>query len=1294
MVDFVRISTRHTKKDTVEVFPKFIVGRSSDLMIRGGDFYAIWLEERGVWSTDEQDVINTIDHELDKYAKEYKEKFGITVSVGYMWDSNSGIIDAWHKYCQKQQRDNFKPLDENLIFANQEIKKEDYATRRLNYSLEDGLCDAYDEMIDVLYYPEERRKIEWAIGAIITGASKTLQKFIVLYGGPGTGKSTILNIVQQLFEGYYSTFDSKALGSSTDVFALESFKNNPLVSIQHDGDLSRIEDNTRLNSLVSHELMTVNEKHKALYTTRFITFLLMGTNKPVKITDAKAGILRRLIDVKPTGKKLPLATYNRLYKKISFELGHIAYKCMKVFEENPDYYDGYIATDMMGESNDFFNFVEDSYTTFKKENKTTLKEAWEMYKTYCEQAKVPYPFPMRIVKSELKTYFDNYDENYQDSVTNQHIRNLYSGFRYKIFDAKGKGADSHRIVQDTKKDIKNLIFKNDIVSQLDICCKDCLAQYATSTEIPGKKWDDVKTTLKDLDTCKLHYVKPPTNLIVVDLDLKDSSGKKSFEKNLEEAKKWPETYTELSKSGAGIHLHYFYDGDATLLSRVYDDDIEIKVFSGNSSLRRKLTKCNDVEINHISTGLPLKGNTKMEDFEVIKSEKRLRTMIKRNLNKEFHGATKPSVDFIYKLLDDCYKSGMKYDISDMYDMILAFAASSTHQADYCLSLIPKMHFRSDDSSKSIDKLDCPIVIFDIEVFPNVVFINWKTLGKDSIINRLINPKPIDIENLMKYRLIGFNNRRYDNHILYAILIGKAIPEIYQLSQSIINDDKRAMFREAYNISYTDIYDYSSKKQSLKKWGIELGLHHLELGLPWDKPVTEDLWSRVSEYCDNDVVTTEAVWEATQSDFTARQILADIAGMSVNDTTNSLTTKIIFGGEKNPELVYTDLSKDFPGYKFIKTYDNGTNKWTKQNIYRGTDVGLGGYVYAEPGIYRNVALLDVESLHPHSAINMNMFGMHTGRFKNLVDVRVLIKHKKYDEAKALFDGKLIKYLNSESKAKKLSDAMKIAINSVYGLTSARYANPFKDPRNENNIVALRGALFMKTLQDEVASRGFKVVHIKTDSIKIADATIEIIDFCMQFATKYGYKFEHESCYDRICLVNDAVYIAKYMTTEKCNKLYGYSPEENINNSGQWTATGTQFQIPYVFKKCFSKESIIFEDLCEVKEVKTVMYLDFNENLSSEEHDRRFLGRIGWICPIKPGYGGGELKRETKKKDGSIGYDAVVGTKGYRWMEAEKVKGKLENSIDESYYIVLADKAIDAINEYGDYYSFISDDLDIS
>lgn len=172
MVDFLKISTRSSRKGIVEVYPKFIVGKSSDLMIKGGDFYAVWLEDRGLWSTDEQDVIDLVDRELDAYAKECKNRFDETIVVKYMWDSESGMIDVWHKYCQKQMRDNFKLLNSKLIFSNQETTKEDYASKRLNYPLEKGDYSNWNQLVSVLYSPEERRKIEWAIGAIVTGESK------------------------------------------------------------------------------------------------------------------------------------------------------------------------------------------------------------------------------------------------------------------------------------------------------------------------------------------------------------------------------------------------------------------------------------------------------------------------------------------------------------------------------------------------------------------------------------------------------------------------------------------------------------------------------------------------------------------------------------------------------------------------------------------------------------------------------------------------------------------------------------------------------------------------------------------------------------------------------------------------------------------------------------------------------------------------------------------------------------------------------------------------------------------
>lgn len=1340
MIDFLMISTRSTKRGVIEIYPKFIIKKSSDLMIRGGDFYAIWLEDRGLWSTDEQDALQLIDRELDRYTEENRKNFDSSVKVLHMWDSESGMIDSWHKYCQKQMRDSFHMLDEKLIFSNTPTNKKDYASKKLKYPLEEGTINAYDKLMSTLYSETEREKIEWAIGSIVCGDSKKLQKFMVLYGAAGTGKSTVLNIIQQLFDGYYSVFDAKALGSSSNSFALEAFKSNPLVAIQHDGDLSRIEDNTRLNSLVSHELMTVNEKFKSTYANRFKCFLFMGTNKPVKITDAKSGLIRRLIDVSPSGDKLSPKEYKTVMKQIEFELGAIAYHCQNVYLANPGMYDDYIPVAMLGASNDFYNFIIDSYHVFKKEDGTTLKASWEMYKTYCDEAKVPFPFSQRIFKEELKNYFRDYKERFNlDDGTR--VRSYYIGFRTEKF-------EEQTISEKEEPEQKLIEFKAQ-PSIFDKECADCPAQYATSSEIPTSKWEKVKTKLNSIDTSKLHYVKVPENHIVIDFDIPDKDGNKSFELNLKEASKWPPTYAELSKSGQGIHLHYIYAEDPAKLSRVYDDHIEVKVFNGKSSLRRKLTKCNNLPFATINSGLPLKGEKQVINFEGVKSEKGLRTQIKRNLNKEYHPATKPSIDFIYKILEDAYASDLHYDVTDMRNAVLAFAASSTHQADYCIKLVNKMQFKSADQSSGTKNDDAKLVFYDVEVFPNLFLVNWKIEGEGKPVVRMINPTSAEIEELMRFRLVGFNCRRYDNHILYARLMGYTNEQLFSLSNRIINGSANCFFGEAYNVSYTDVYDFCSKKQSLKKWEIELGIHHQELGLPWDQPVPEEMWTKVAEYCDNDVIATEAVFNARKADFTARQILADVAGMTVNDTTNSLTTKIIFGNNRKPQdqfnyrfmgevtpdcepwtitedmVLYDHLgdenftlfNKDgkpvFPGY----TFEGG------KSIYRGEEVGEGGYVYAEPGMYSNIALLDIASMHPSSIVAEELFGPeYTKRFNDILQARIAIKHKEFDKAKKMLNGALAKYLTDEAAAADLAQALKIAINSVYGLTSASFDHPFRDNRNKDNIVAKRGALFMVNLKHEVQRRGFIVAHIKTDSIKIPDATPEIIQFVMDYGKQYGYNFEHEATYDRMCLVNDAVYIAKY---------------KDGKHAGEWTATGTQFQVPYVFKKLFSKEPIEFEDMCETKSVTSALYLDMNEGLPdvselekelerivkrakefgvtmdlsgnsgdaeldplvkeiAKGHNYHFIGKVDQFCPIKPGCGGGILLRETEnKKTGEKGYAAATGSKGFRWLESEMVRelGK-KNDIDRTYYNNLVDEAVKSLSSYGDFERFVADEPFVS
>ena len=1347
MADFLIVSEHYCKNNIIEIVPKFkVYPKSTDLMIRGGDFYAVWLEDKKIWSTNEDDALAIIDSEIYRVAEKAKnENPECTIVPKYTWDSTSGAIDSWHKYCQKQKRDSFEMLDENIIFSNTDVKKEDYASKKLPYPLEPGNIDAYEKLISTLYSPEERRKLEWAIGAIVTGDSKNIQKFLVLYGAAGTGKSTILNIIQQLFEGYYSVFDAKALGSANNSFALESFKSNPLVAIQHDGDLSRIEDNTRLNSLVSHELMTVNEKFKSTYANRFKCFLFMGTNKPVKITDGKSGLIRRLIDVHPTGDKVSSKEYKTLTNQIKFELGAIAYHCMEVYQENPGAYDHYIPTSMMSASNDFYNFVLDSYHIFKREDGVTLKSAWEMYKTYCDEAKVGYPFSQRAFKEELKNYFKEYNDRF--NIDGERVRSYYSGFKKEIFNSE----ERENIVEIQPE--QYVIDFKEQDSIFDKECLDCLAQYANANEIPNKKWDDVKTTLKELDTHKVHYVKIPENHIVIDFDIKDENGNKSYEKNLEAASKWPKTYAELSKSGSGIHLHYIYTGDVTKLSRVYADSIEIKVFTGKSSLRRKLTKCNNLPISTINSGLPIKEVKRVVSDNVIKSEKSLRQLIERNLNKEIHPGTKPSIDFIYKILEDSYEQGLTYDVSNMKNDIISFAMNSTNHSDYCLKLVNKMHFKSEEPSVSVDSKKDKLVFYDIEVFPNLFIVNWKIRGKENPIIRMINPSAKDIEDMLQYKVIGFNNRRYDNHIIYARLLGYSNDQLYNLSQRIIAGDKNAFFGEAYNLSYTDIYDFASagNKKSLKKLEIEMGIHHQELGLPWDQPVPEELWAKVAEYCDNDVIATEAAFDYLGADWTARQILADLAGMTVNDTTNTLTTRIIFGNNKKPqsEFCYRDLSKPvfeinpdvrefleeacpemmaqahgpensllpyFPGYE----YKAGVS------TYKGEEVGEGGHVYSEPGIYNKVALLDIASMHPHSIIAECLFGpKFTRYFREIVEGRVSIKHEAWEEVNKMLDGKLTPYIqkvkDGEMTSKSLANALKTAINSVYGLTAANFDNAFRDNRNKDNIVAKRGALFMIDLKEEVQKRGFTVAHIKTDSIKIPNATPEIIKFVMEFGEKYGYTFEHEATYEKMCLVNDAVYIAKYSDSELCEKEYGYVPSDCVKHGGEWTATGTQFQVPYVFKTLFSKEPIKFEDMCETKSVKSALYLDLNESLPdvsdaekeldklkknhkigkisdgeyettkmeleskiNEGHDYKFIGKVGNFCPVLAGKGGGLLMRD---QDGK--YNSVGGSKGYRWVESELIRDDFEKGndiIDRGYYNELVDEAVDTISQYGDFEMF--------
>lgn len=1272
-MDFIKVYTREAKNNSknreagsTEVYIDFKVFNTKDLMTRGHSFYAVYDPIKKMWIKDEMAVVRLVDAEILETVNKVKSDRPVT--YGLMEDYQSG---NWQKYTSyiKNMPDNWKPLDDRIHFANDELTRESYATRRLPYARQPGSIENYDRLMSVLYPASERDKLEWAVGAILTGDSKHIQKFITLYGGAGSGKSTFLNIVQKLVEGYYISFNAKDLVGH-DAFGAEVFKSNPLVAIQHDGDLSKIEDNSTLNSIISHEEIVINEKHKSKYFLQLGCFLFLGTNKPVAISDTKSGLLRRLIDVHPSGEKVSKNEYMKLIKNIDFELGAIADHCItKYLEMGEDYYQNYQPKEMMFETNTLYNFVFENFLVLENGEYFQLRQLYDMYKRYCEESGEQFPLKKRVFRAEMKSYFENfYDVTRIDD--GKQVRSVYTGFKGDIFNLPQKPKEA------TEDD--GWLHMDKTESLFDKEFGDIPAQYANEAGTPEHRWSNCTTKLKDLDTSKLHYISGfDENHIVIDFDIPGEDGEKSLVKNLEAANKWPKTYSELSKSGAGIHLHYIWGGArVTELNRLFAPGIEVKVFTGNASLRRKLSWCNTEPIATLTSGLEYdekKGGDKLFNKKNVEDEKHLRIMIKKCMNKEFHGSTKPEVDFICKLLDEAYASGMVYDVTDMRSSVLAFAAASSHQAMYCVDLVNKMKWASEPVQIAGQEVaEGELVFYDVEVFKNFFLICYKIKGEGKKFVSMVNPTPQEVGKLFELKLVGFNNKRYDDHILYARYIGYTNEQLYDLSSKIISKEGSVQngFREAYSIAYTDVYDFCSEKKSLKKWEIELGLHHQELECDFNEPLPEKDWPKAIEYCCNDVYATEKVFDHRQADWVAREILADLAGGTTNMTTNQLTTKIVFGDDRKPQLEYTKLEETFPGYEFVRGDDNKMH-----NMYRGTDVGMGGYVYAEPGMYFDVALLDIQSMHPNSIINMNYFGKYTQRYADLKDARVAIKTGNLDFARAMLGGKLAPYLTDASQADGLATALKIALNSAYGLTSASFENAMRDRRNVNNIVALRGALFMRTLQDAVQARGVTVAHIKTDSIKIPNATPEIIEFCKDFAQQYGYLFEHEATYEKMCLVNNAVYIAKY----------GWAVKKK--NIGKWTATGAQFAEPFLFKKVFSKEPIEFDDYRQVKSVTSpaLIYLDFNEGLPEGEHNYMHIGKVGSFVPVIDGAGGGSLLR----KNGDS-YNSVVGTKGYRWKESEIVKSLgNEDQIALAYFYRLMDEAITSIKTYGPVEDFVDD-----
>lgn len=1353
MYDFLRVERKYNNKLQRNVYSPTYVIKSNikDLLIRGQKFYAIYNYNTGLWETDDSVATTLIDEQVKEYvdkneSQAFKEDPEHSPIIMRLSDQQNHLINQWHSFCERDYRPEWDPkcqLDQKVIFSNTDVKRSDYASKKLSYPLQEQATPYYDKICEKLYLPEEREKWEWYVGCLLAGDQDKIQKMLVFYGEPGTGKSTIIGkvLADTVFEGfemgYVSKFEANNLVGRNE-FATDFLEKDPVLVYDDDAEMNMITSKTTLNKIISHEAIRVNAKFEKAFVTRPHCLMIVGSNEPVQMSP-NSGMNRRLIDVRPTGNRLLPEEYDECISNLQYEKSGIAWRCLQVYKKHgPHYYDHYIAEDMLSRTSPFQNFVLENYLALK--NGCSLAAAYKLYTDYAEECNFKNILVRYKFRDTLKLYFRSYDDQ------------KFSGFKY---DRIGKeDPDAPKESKDDKKPKESPSSWIELKSQpsiFDETYKDCLAQYEQDNkEHPLRyAWGNCKTTLKDLDTSRVHYVMGPKNLIFLDFDKRGSNGEKDLEENLRVASKFPRTYAEVSKSGDGVHLFYIYTGgDPDKLSRILEDNVEVKVPKGGTSIRRKLTLCNDLPIAEISSGLPFKEEkTKnMVDWEGFENEQALRKFIAKCILKKHHGYTRPEVNFIYKALEEAYQKGFTYDIRDLQNDIFGFASNSTNSAQYCMELVSRMHFCSKDinEKENIETAEyktAPIIFLDCEIAPSarqalnagtklyddcpedtpaLFLIEWKYQGDDDV-KVMCNPTAREVEKLFRYRIIAHNGINYDSNMLYAAAQGYTPEELYNLSKKLTDKNKevqnRAKFSQARHLFYADTYEYPTEKIGLKKWEIKLEIDHQEWDRDWTQPVPKDQWDKFEGYCKNDVISLEAVFNATHNDFVAKEMLVDLVpGSSMIDSTNSISTRFVKGDADHLELVYTDfttgkqygdgvpfnmpiISKEeydkigddwtgvtpinnnqFPGYHLV---DIGDPKGP-HNFFRGIDIGRGGYVYSNPGMYGRCVTKDSASHHPSSIEQLNLFGKQTKRYSDLKKARYAIKHKDFDSVRNMFDGKLAKYFTGseeqlKSNAKAVSTAFKLILNAFYGMTSSPHDYfEAKDPRNINNIVALRGAMVLKIIQDEVEARGFKVVHIKTDSIKIANPTDEILDYVVKRGHDYGYTFETEHTWNRLCLIDDAQFIG----------LHDY---DDPDSPFTWDATGKKFQVPYIYKSLFTHEPIAFQDMCETFTVNAgALHLVFDEGTDKEVD--KYIGRVGQFTPVLTGKGAHLYRVNDGKRYAASGSTNKETKERYDWLESKEVfNNHLEGIINKSFYISKCNDAIDTLNKFGNYDQFVTVDI---
>lgn len=376
-----------------------------------------------------------------------------------------------------------------------------------------------------------------------------------------------------------------------------------------------------------------------------------------------------------------------------------------------------------------------------------------------------------------------------------------------------------------------------------------------------------------------------------------------------------------------------------------------------------------------------------------------------------------------------------------------------------------------------------MVGFDFEVFRY----DWLVVFKDLITNEYTIIKN-DKEKLKQYLdensnslFIGYNNANYDNYILKSILLDI---DPYYVSSIIISKDKSGRIYRLAKWNDINFYSYdvsfglgfTSLKENEAYLGISIDECPIDFNL--DRPLTDEEFKKVIEYCKRDVDATCLLFEKTKSEFETKLYLCNEFGLDksyLNKGNQSIIEKVLGADRKfnctdaNDPFDFSQLNLKIKKYKKVIEYFSQPTDMQKGLAMDICGVphtfGIGGIHGAIPSFkyIGKLMNIDVASYYPSMMIAYDWFA------------RSVPQEKKQLYSKMKADRIVLKKTN-----KKLSDAYKLVLNTTYGCYKYEYCN-LLDPRMANNI-CIGGQVMLVDLMENLEPY-CKLVQSNTDGIII-------------------------------------------------------------------------------------------------------------------------------------------------------------------------------------------------------------------